>query len=60
MIKSIIDAFDHMELCLVINLTKDGSWLFHGHQYLLLGMLDLLLPFIPGSKYLLPTKKINF
>ena len=29
----------------------------HGHQYLLLVMLVLLLPFIPGSKYLLPAKK---
>ena len=26
MVKGIINAFDHMELCLVINLTKDGSW----------------------------------
>ena len=26
MVKGIINAFDHMELCLVINLTKDGNW----------------------------------
>ena len=32
--------------------------LFNDHQYLLLGMLVLLLPFIPGSKYLLPAKKL--
>ena len=34
--------------------------LFNDHQYLLLGMLVLLLPFIPGSKYLLPAKKSYF
>ena len=26
MIKGIIYAFDHVELCLVINLTKAGNW----------------------------------
>ena len=26
MVKGIDNAFDHMELCLVINLTKDGDW----------------------------------
>ena len=26
MVKGIDNAFDHMELCLVINLTKDGNW----------------------------------
>ena len=26
MVKGIINAFDHMELCFVINLTKDGNW----------------------------------
>ena len=26
MVKGIINAFDHMELCLVINLTKGGNW----------------------------------
>ena len=25
MVKGIINAFDHMELCFVINLTKDGN-----------------------------------
>ena len=25
-VKGIINAFDHMELCFVINLTKDGNW----------------------------------
>ena len=26
MVKGIINAFDHMELCLVIYLTKGGNW----------------------------------
>ena len=26
MVKGIINAFDHMELWFVINLTKDGNW----------------------------------
>ena len=26
MVKGIINAFDHMKLCFVINLTKDGNW----------------------------------
>ena len=26
MVKGIINAFDHMELCFVTNLTKDGNW----------------------------------
>ena len=57
MVKGIINAFDHLELCLVINLTLVVTGLYYGHQYLLLGILVLQLPFIPGSKYLLPTKK---
>ena len=46
MVKGIINAFDHMELCFVINMTKYGNWAINGHQYLLLGMLVLLLPFL--------------
>ena len=26
MVKGIVSAFDHMELCLVINLTKGSNW----------------------------------
>ena len=26
MVKGILNAFDHMELCFVINLTKAGNW----------------------------------
>ena len=60
MVKGIINAFDLMEFCLVIDLKVDGNQVVMRHQYLLLGVLVLLLPCIPGSKYLLPTKKDNF
>ena len=43
---------------MVIDLTMDGNRVVMRHQYLLLGVLVLLLPCIPGSKYLIPTKKI--
>ena len=26
MVKGIINAFDHMKLCFIVNLTKDGNW----------------------------------
>ena len=47
MVKGIINAFDHMELRFVINLTKDGNWAIIWPPILLLhvGMLVLLLPF---------------
>ena len=50
MVKGIIDAF---ELCLVENLKKVVTELFHGHQYMLLDMLVLLLPFILSTKKLI-------
>ena len=45
MVEGIINAFDHMEFCLVLNLTVSGSF---ATRY-----ISWLLPFIPGSKYLL-------
>ena len=44
MVKGIINVFDHMEFCLVINLKMGGNQAVHGLQYLLLGMLVLLQP----------------
>ena len=60
MVKGIINAFDHMELCLVINLTKGGNWAITLSQIFDTDMLVLLPLFIPGSKYLLPAKRVNF
>ena len=50
MVKGIINAFDHMKLCFIVNLTKDGNWAITGHQYLLLRMLVLLLPFYTNQQ----------
>ena len=47
MVKGIINAFDHMEFCLVINLTMASYWSTSVCYYVL---LVLLVPFIPGSK----------
>ena len=58
--KTLSMPFDHLALCLVINLTMGGTGLLHGHKYLLLCMLLLLLPFTSHSKYLLPAKNVNF
>ena len=35
MVKGITSAFDHMELCLVLNLTVGGNQALHGHQSVL-------------------------
>ena len=48
-----------MELYLVINLTLVVTGLLNDHQCLQLGTL-VLLPFIPGSKYLLPADEVKF
>ena len=60
MAKGIINAFDHVELCLVIYLTKGGNWAITMSQIFATGYVSLLLPFIPGSKYLPPAKEVNF
>ena len=44
MVKGIINAFDELELCFVINLKMGGYQALHGLQYLLIDMLVLLLP----------------
>ena len=52
MVKGIVNAFDHMGLRSVLNLTTTcgiASGLFYGHQILLSSMLVLL-----------PAKKVNF
>ena len=56
MVKGIVNAFDQMGFCLVLNLTTtctDGK-LLYGHQILLPSMLVLLPIFTLGGKYLLP------
>ena len=61
MVKGIVNAFDHMGFCLVLNLTTPvqmGSGLLYCHQILLPSMIVLLPTFTLGSKYLLPAKKL--
>ena len=65
MAKDIINAFDHMEFSLVINMKMGGNWAvtrpsIFATRYVSFSMLVLLLPWIPCSKYLLPTEKVNF
>ena len=53
MVKGIINAFDHMELCFVINLTKDDNWAITRPLIFALGYTRFCYYlFIPGSKYL--------
>ena len=59
MVKNIVNAFDHMGFCLVLNLTTtctDGKWAVIWPQNF--AMLVLLPTFTLGSNYLLPAKKL--
>ena len=59
MAKGIINAFDHMELCFVINLTKDGTWAITRPPIFATGYVCFAtFLYLPGSKYLLPAKKL--
>ena len=50
-----------LELCFVINLTKDGNWAITRPPIFATGYVSFTANFfIPGSKYLLPAKKVNF
>ena len=63
MLKGIVNDFDHMGFCLVLNLTStctDGKSAVIWLQTLLLSILVLLPTFTLGSKYLLQTEKVNF
>ena len=51
MVKGIINAFDHMEICLVINLTLGGNRAVAWPPIIATRYVSLLLPQIPGSKY---------
>ena len=59
MVKGIINVFDHLEFCLVIQLTMGGNQAVTWPP-IIANRLVLLLPLIPGSKYLLPKEIVNF
>ena len=58
--QSIINAFDHMEFCLVINLTMNGKWAVTWPPIIATGyrLVSYLKYEVP--KYLLPTENVNF
>ena len=64
MAKGFVNAFDHMEFCLVLHLTNtnvDAKRAVKWQPTLLPGMLVLLPTFMLGSKCMLPAKKrVNF
>ena len=60
MVKGIINAFDPMKLCLVIYMTKGGIWAITQPPIFSNGYITFATTFLPGSKYLLPAKKVNF
>ena len=65
MVKGIVNAFDNMGFCLVLNLTTictDDKWAViwppsFATKYC---MLVLIQTFTMGSKYLPPATKVNF
>ena len=46
MVKGIINAFDYMELCFVINLTKDDNWAITRPPIFATGYVSLATPFL--------------
>ena len=46
MVKGIYNAFDHMELCFVINLTKDGNWAITGPPIFATGYVSFATSFL--------------
>ena len=61
MVKGIINAFDHMELCLVINLTKDGNWAITQPPIFATGYVSFATTFYTRKQVLAICKnKVNF
>ena len=65
MVKGIVNAFDHMEFCLVLNLTTTstgGNWavMWHlmWHPFIATRYVSLLPTSAPDNKCLLPAKKL--
>ena len=58
MVKGIINAFDHGELGLVINLTKGGNWAISQLPIFATGYVSFATNFIPDCKYLLRAKNL--
>ena len=60
MVKGIISAFDHMELCLVINLTKGGNLAITRPPIFATGYVSFATAFYTWSQILVACKKAYF
>ena len=60
MVKGIINAFDHTEFCLVRNLTMGGNPAVTWPPIIAIRNVSFAITLNTGSKYLLPTEKVNF
>ena len=60
MVKGIDNAFDHMELCLVINLTKGGNWAISQPPIFATGYVSFATTFYTRLQVLATCKKANF
>ena len=58
MVKGIIDAFDHMKLCLVIHLTKGGNWIIPRPPIFATGYVSFATTFNTRLQVLAPCKKL--
>ena len=52
MVKGVINAFDHMEYCFVINLTKDGNWAITQPPIFATGYVSFATTFLYRTCYL--------
>ena len=63
MVRDIVNSFDYMGLCSVLNLTTactDGKWAVIWPPNFTTKYVSLLSHFTMGSKYVLPAKTVNF
>ena len=60
MVKGIINAFDHMELCLVRNLTEGGNWAITLSQIFDTGYVGFATTIYTRYQVLATCKTVNF
>ena len=60
MVKGIVNAFDHMEFCLVINLTMGGKQAVTWPPIIAARYVRFATTLNTRCKFLLPTEKVNF
>ena len=60
MVKGIINVFDHMELCLVINLSKAGTWAISQPPIFATGYVSFATTFYTRLQVLATCIKVNY